>query len=126
MTEPLFSATVRWTLMFRVGTHDKAMKEMRCAEELFGQELQVNTCEQYWKTPELWRCVADTRFDRMSIAELISTPLLLASRIANGWHVIGPCLSNDGAFESFEGIFSRNGPGGLSSLDWAQFQVIAS
>jgi hypothetical protein len=124
MTNQVFPTAIRWVLMFRVATHDAAMAELRRAEELLGRTLQVSECEPYWKIPELWRCTALAELGPMPLHERNSTALILASRIAYGWYVLGPYLSDEGTLESFEGIFNRDGPGGLASLDWAHFELV--
>ena len=121
----MLQTTVGWTLMFRVRTRDKAKKELRRAEELLGTELRVGTCERYWKIPELWTCDAATHFEALSIAEQITECLLRANRLATGWYVLGPNLGSDGTLQTFEGIFTRRQAGAkLSSLEWAQFQIL--
>ena len=123
----MLQTTVGWTLMFRVRTGDKAKKELRRAEELLGTELRVGTCERYWKIPELWTCDAATHFEALSIAEQVTECLLRANRLATGWHILGPNLGSDGTLQAFVGIFKRRPLGAkLSSLEWAQFQVLPS
>ena len=123
----MLQTTVGWTLMFRVRTGDKAKKELRRAEELLGTELRVGTCERYWKIPELWTCDAATHFEALSIAEQVTECLLRANRLATGCHILGPNLGSDGTLQTFVGIFKRRPLGAkLSSLEWAQFQVLPS
>ena len=120
----MLNTTVGWTLMFRVKNRDKATRELARAEELLGQQLSVNSCERYWKIPELWTCDAATSFEAPSTAEQITGCLLLANRLATGWYVLGPQLRPDGTLESFNGIFDRRHSGAkIPSLEWAQFQV---
>ena len=121
----MLKTTVGWTLMFRVGNQDKARKELRRAEELLGLELSLGACERYWKIPELWTCNAETHIEASSAAEQVTQCLLRANRLATGWYVLGPHLRPDGSLESFDGIFDRHQQGArLSSLEWAQFQVL--
>jgi len=121
----MLKTTVGWTLIFRVRNQDKAKKELRRAEEFLGLELSLEKCERYWKIPELWTCGAETHFEASSPAEQITACLLHANRLATGWHVPGPHLRPDGSLESFEGIFDRRQLGArMSSLEWAQFQVL--
>lgn len=120
----MLRTAVGWTLMFRVRNHEKATKELRRAEELLGTELCLGACERYWKIPEQWTCSAETYFEAPSMAEQITGCLLLANRLAIGWHVLGPILGSDGTLQSFAGIFARRNSGAkLSSLEWAQFQI---
>jgi len=110
--------------MFRVGSREKAQRQLRRAEQLLGSELRVNGCERYWKIPELWTCNAATEFDAASVSDQTTRCLLLANRLANSWQVRGPHLRPDGTLEGFSGIFSRGAAGAnMQSLEWAQFQV---
>ena len=121
----MLKTTVGWTLMFRVGNQDKARKELRRAEELLGLELSLGACERYWKIPELWTCNAETHIEASSAAEQVTQCLLRANRLTTGWYVLGPHLRPDGSLEGFDGIFDRRQQGArLSSLEWAQFQVL--
>jgi hypothetical protein len=120
----MLKTTVGWTLMFRVRSHDKAKVQLRRAEELLGVELDLGTCERYWKIPELWTCSAATPFEAPSTAEQLTGCLLLANRLATGWYVLGPYLRPDGTLESFNGVFDRRQScAKMQSLEWAQFQV---
>ena len=120
----MLKTTVGWTLMFRVGSQDKANKELARAEELLGTPLCLGICERYWKIPELWTCDAAMSFEAPSTAEQITGCLLVANRLATGWYVLGPHLRPDGTLESFNGIFDRRHSGAkIASLEWAQFQV---
>lgn len=123
----MLRTTVGWTLMFRVKNQDKAKKELRRAEELLGTPLGLGTCERYWKIPELRTCDAETQLEAPSLAEQVTRCLLLANRIAIGWHVLGPYLRPDGTLESFNGIFDgRHSGAKMASLEWAQFQILPS
>ena len=125
MSDQMLQTTVGWKLMFRVRNQDKAKKELRRAEELLGLELALGTCERYWKIPELWTCDAETSVEASSTAEQVTWCLLHANRLATGWYVLGPYLRPDASLESFKGIFDRSQLGTrLSSLEWAQFQVL--
>jgi hypothetical protein len=120
----MVKTTMAWTLMFRVSNRDKANKELARATSLLGRNLHLAKCERYWKISELWTCEAATLFETPSEAEQIVGYLLLANRLAIGWHVLGPNYS-DAGLESFEGIFDRRqGHAKLGSLEWAQFQMI--
>jgi hypothetical protein len=121
----MLKTTVGWTLNFRVKNQDKAKKELGRAEELLGTPLRLGICERYWKIPEQWTCNAETKFDAPSLAEQITQCLLLANRLAIGWHVLGPYLQADGTVQSFSGIFDGHRPGAkLASLEWAQFELV--
>ena len=121
----MFETTVGWTLMFRVGSRDKANKALRRAQELLSHELRVSGCERYWKIPGLWTCNAATHFEAPSIAEQITGCLLLANRLATGWYVLGPYFRPNGSLENFGGIFDRRQSGAkMQSLEWAHFQVV--
>lgn len=114
---------VHWSLIFRVGSRDKAMKELRRAEALLGRTFQVASFEPYWKTEGQWRCEANAQIPAACAAELVTNALLLANRLAHQWSVLGPHFDEAGKLESFEGIF-QVGPGHkttLSSLVWAHF-----
>ena len=116
---------VYWSLIFRVGNRDKAVKELRRAEALLGQSLLVASFEPYWKIDGEWRCEATAQIEGASPAELIANSLLLANRLAYQWSVLGPHLDQAGKLESFGGTFQA-GPGQktkLSSLVWADFSV---
>jgi hypothetical protein len=122
----MLKTTMAWTLMFRVSNRDKAKKEFERTSRLLGRKLHLAKCERYWKIPELWTCDATTIFETPSEAEQIVGYLLLANRLANGWHVLGPNYSGD-ALESFQGIFDRrHGHAKLTSLEWAHFQMIGT
>ncbi len=116
---------VYWSLIFRVGNRDKAMKELRRAESLLGQSLQVASFEPYWKTEGQWRCEATAQIQAASVAELVTNALLLADRLAGWWHVRGPSLDEAGKLRSFHGAFQDNEgkDARLSSLVWAHFEV---
>jgi len=121
----MLQTTVGWTLMSRVRDQDKAKKELRRAEELLGLELSLGACERYWKIPELWTCGAGAHFEASSTAEQVTQCLLRANLLATGWYVLGPHLRPDGSLETLEGIFDRRQRGArMSSLEWAQFQVL--
>jgi hypothetical protein len=121
----MLQTTVGWTLNFRVRNLAKARIELRRAEGLLGLELSLGACERYWKIPEQWTCSAETHFEASSTAEQITQCLLRANRLATGWYVLGPHLRPDGSIESFNGIFDhRQSHARLSSLEWAQFQVL--
>jgi hypothetical protein len=120
----MLKTTMAWTLMFRVSNRAKANKEFARANGLVGRKLHLAKYERYWKIPELWTCEAATQFETPSEAEQIVGYLLLANRLAIGWHVLGPNYS-DAGLESFVGIFDRRqGQAKLASLEWAQFQMI--
>lgn len=116
---------VYWSLIFRVGNRDKAMKELRRAEALLGRTLQVASFEPYWKIDGRWRCEATAQIPAASVAEVVTNALLLADRLAGGWHVRGPSLDETGKLLSFHGAFQDNEAKGarLSSLVWAHFSV---
>jgi hypothetical protein len=96
---------------------------LRAAGALLGRDLRVTTCERYWKIPELWTCSAECALTSSAATEQIAECLLLASRLANGWYVLGPHLLPDGAIEHFEGVFNRREPAvAAGRLDWAEFQ----
>jgi hypothetical protein len=117
--------SVYWSLIFRVGNRDKAMKELRRAEALFGRSLRVASFEPYWKTDGQWRCEASAQLPATSAAELVTNALLLADRLAKWWHVHGPSLDETGKLLSFDGVFQDNEgkDARLSSLVWAHFEV---
>ena len=115
---------VYWTLMFRVSTREKAEKQISRAREILGGDLTLTKCERYWKIPELWRCEAETVFESSSPAEQIGGCLGLANKLANGWHVLGPHMNQDGVIEAFVGIFARREQSAaVQSLEWAEFQL---
>ena len=125
MSKPDGMHPVYWSLIFRVGNRDKAMKELRRAESLLGQSLQVASFEPYWKIDGEWRCEATAQIPAASPAELVTHSLLLANRLACEWSVLGPHFDQAGKLESFNGTF-QVGPGRktkLSSLVWADFSV---
>jgi hypothetical protein len=125
MTKPDGLHPVYWSLIFRVGNRDKAMKELRRAEALLGRSLQVASFEPYWKIDGEWRCEATAQIPGASAAELVTNALLLANRLAYHWSVSGPHLDETGKLESFKGTF-QVGPAyktTLSSLVWADFLV---
>lgn len=116
---------VYWSLIFRVGNRDKAMKELRRAEALLGRSLQVASFEPYWKTEGQWRCEATAQIPAASAAELVTNALLLANRLVGQWQVNGPSLDETGKLRSFHGVFqdSQARHATLSSLVWAHFEV---
>lgn len=116
---------VRWTLMFRVATRDEAEREMTHVQNALGVPLRMMDCERYWKIPELWSCGATMEIETTSIADCVTRSLLLANRLAIGWYVLGPYVSDDGtALESFEGIYTIRGENPIMPLlEWAQFEV---
>jgi hypothetical protein len=116
---------VYWSLIFRVGNRDKAMKELRRAEALLGRSLQVASFEPYWKTGGQWRCEATAQIEATSVAELVTNVLVLANRLAGWWHVRGPFLDQTGKLLGFHGAFQDDEAkdARLSSLVWAHFEV---
>lgn len=116
---------VYWSLIFRVGNRDKAMKELRRAEALLGRTLQVASFEPYWKIDGEWRLEATAQIPATSADGLVTNSLLLANRLAYHWSVSGPHFNEAGKLESFTGVF-QVGPANktkLSSLVWAHFSV---
>lgn len=77
------------------------------------------------KTDGQWRCEATAQIQAASVAELVTNALLLADRLAGGWHVRGPSLDETGKLLSFNGAFQDNEgkDARLSSLAWAHFEV---
>lgn len=125
MSEADGTHLVYWSLIFRVGNRDKAMKELQRAEALLGQSLQVASFEPYWKIDGEWRCEATAQIPATSAAELVMNALLLANRLSYHWSVSGPHFNEAGKLESFTGTF-QVGPANktrLSSLVWADFLV---
>jgi hypothetical protein len=116
---------VYWSLIFRVGNRDKAMKELRRAEALLGRSLQVASFEPYWKIDGQWRCEATAHIPAATVAELVANVLVLANRLVGQWHVNGPSLDETGKLCSFHGAFqdSQAQHARLSSLVWAHFSV---
>ena len=125
MTEPDGIHPVYWSLIFRVGNRDKAVKELLRAEGLLGQSLQVASFEPYWKIDGQWRCEATAQIPAASVAELVTNALLLANRLVGRWQVNGPSLDETGKLFSFQGVFqdSQADHARLSSLVWAHFSV---
>jgi hypothetical protein len=117
---------MHWKLALRVSRRDKADKELRRAQELLQNDLQVASREPYWKIPELWMCEATTRLAVASDPDYVMQCLVLADRLATGWIVSGPSLSPDGILESFHGIFDRkrlDAHARLQSLEWGEFGI---
>jgi hypothetical protein len=116
--------TLRWTLMFRVATREEAERELERAQEALALALRVTGCARYWKIPELWSCDATAEIVVASVAEAVAQSLLLANKLAIGWYVLGPYLGDDGALESFEGIYSMRDKNTITPLlEWAHFEV---
>jgi hypothetical protein len=125
MSKPDGMHPVYWSLIFRVGNRDKAMKELHRAEALLGRSLQVASFEPYWKIDGEWRCEATAQIEAASAAELVTNSLLLANRLAYNWSMHAPSFDEAGKLESFVGTF-QVGPAQktkLSSLVWANFSV---
>jgi hypothetical protein len=111
--------------MVRVSTREKAEREFARVQELLGRTLVLTTCERYWKDQSLWHCEAQCELASASASEQIGECLLLAGKLATGWHVLGPALEADGRLGQFSGTFDvRRGRTSLSSLTWAAFGVI--
>ncbi len=117
---------LRWTLMFRVPTREQAEHELGRAQEALGRSLRITNIERYWKIPELWTCGATAEIAAVSIADCVTQSLLLANKLAIGWYVLGPYVSDDGqTLESFEGIYSMLEKNPITPLlEWAQFEVM--
>jgi hypothetical protein len=119
-------AAIAWTLMFRVKNRQKADREIERAEALIGVKLPVVKCEPYWKDSRLWCVETVTALGSSDPHEQIAECLLLANKLATGWHVLGPALESEGRLGQFTGIFdARRDHTQLSSLAWAEFGVFA-
>lgn len=117
---------VAWRLMFRVKDRRKARGRIVEVRKAFGIDLEVTTCEQYWKLPELWECsVTGPECDR-AVPEAAFDCLLLANKLGNGWYLLGP-LVRDGALVVFTGVLDvRNSSTPyIPRLEWGSFSVIS-
>jgi len=117
---------IAWRLMVRVEPEALARERLQQAETVLRRELRVEKCERYDKIPELWTSNASTPMADAPVADLVTDCLLLADRLARGWHVLGPDLDETGGFVGFEGIFEHRHDHDryVPDLEWAHFQLL--
>jgi hypothetical protein len=120
------AATVQWRLMFRVANRQALDKCLSRTLPLLGHKAEVGEGRPYWKIPELWECDVVVPTCGGTTAEQVLECLLVAQRLASGWHILGR-LSAESA-DGFSGVFAA-GQGGSASkvagLEWASFDVTA-
>lgn len=116
---------ISWCLMFRVKDLRKAQVRVEKVREAFGTEVEVRSCNQYWKLPELWDCQLETGEMDKPIPEAICDCLLLAGKIGNGWFLLGP-LIKDGVLVVFKGVFGTQNSGTpyIAGFEWGSFSII--
>ena len=128
MSKKTTGIAIYWRLMFRVSNRNKADKQFKRAEALLGQKFRTLCCEPYWKISGVWICEATAHISAKSVETQVTKSLLLANRLATGWYVLGPHVTENGVLETLEGIFSRrdrSSQAKLQSLEWAHFQLAA-
>jgi hypothetical protein len=119
------ATAVHWRLMFRVNDRKAFDKCLARVLPLLGLGVVGGEGQPYWKIPELWECAVDGPALFGSAAEQVFECLLVAKRLAPGWH-IGGFLSTDSAL-GFSGVFAAGPSGAASSvpgLEWASFDIV--
>ncbi len=116
---------ISWRLMFGVKTGTKALSKIEEVRRAFERDIEVSVCERYWKDQSLWDCQIRVVALGSSNAEIVFDCLMLASRLGNGWSILG--LGENIPLQSFSGVFNANprgtGTPSLLGLDWASFEL---
>jgi hypothetical protein len=112
-----------WKLMFRVNNRRAFDRCLGSCLPLFGSDCNVEDGKQYWKIHELWECSIRTLLLHDILAENLLSCLLTATRLATGWHVLGPLTAE--SIAGFSGVFDKKHGGRtwIPGLEWASFEV---
>ena len=107
--------------MFRANNAAAAGRCLARADDLLDGNV-IDGPKANWKMPKLWEVLLLSEFTlptRDGVFEL----LIIADRLASGWHVSGPLLRN-GEVTVVDGVFNP-GPGHphIAGLEWASFNV---
>jgi len=114
---------IHWRLLLRVKNGYKADRKIEEVRQLFARDTETTTSERYWKDKALWDCRLETPGVTGYAAEVAFDCLVLASRLGNGWYLLGP--GGTGDLEIFEGVFDvhRTGTPYDMGLEWASFSL---
>ncbi len=113
-----------WRLMFRV-KDSQGPGRIGAVEKALGIELKVSECKRYWKIPELWECALQTADMDKNLPDEVFDCLLFACKLAKGWYVLGPAVSDD-VVAVFDGVFDvRSGATYVPGLEWGSFSIVS-
>ncbi len=116
--------SVRWRLMFRVGSRDAFQKCLDRALAALGPDSVPGEGQPYWKAPDLWECRVSSPAPAGTVADQVLGTLLAANLLGTGWHLNG-ALSAVSA-TGFSGVLAVGKSGAsahIAGLEWASFDL---
>ncbi len=117
------NGTVRWRGYVRVKNKNKALERFNTMRKLIGKEANLVSCEQYWKTKELYEIVFTTDWSCDTVEKAVFEVLILSQKLQIDWDLSGPHVYQNGVVQ-IEGLFNSSGQSTkIPNLEWMLYQL---